>query len=315
MRHKHILACTCCILCMASCQNESEKWSSPTTELTMSVIAHIGEPSSPKSRYAGPDLNNVEFTQGDSIGIFIDDAPITRWGYSNISWVPDEKTYWPDKVNAHTFRAFYPYVQADSYNSITMPSLLDQDGSFESLSNHDFLAATTTQTYGENGTVYFQGKDESFKHISSLIYLILNADEDLISATINRISLEGTNIVAPSTYSFTDGVTLTPNAQSNLLEITNEKSMSNGDVEYYLITNEKPESTGKVTLTIEYSVGEQTYTAQATDFSNNTFVKGMQHRFSITVKNRALVISGSSITPWDESVMQDIIIDAKESES
>lgn len=312
MRHKHILACICCMICVTSCQNESKELPSSMAELSMSVIAHIGEPPTLIGRYAGQDLNSVEFTAGDSIGIFMDEEDVVRWDYGSISWIPEKKTYWPEKENDHTFRAFYPYTDATSYDDIPMPSLLEQNGKMEELYKYDFLAATTTQSYGEDGTVYFHGKDNSFQHKSSLIHLQLNAVEDLANATVTKISISGSNIVAPSTYSFTNGVSLSSNSLSNLLVISPNQNMKAGNATYYMIVNEKLDATSVVTLTIEYMVGDQLYIAQKSGFSDNKFQSGMQHSFSITIKNRTLTITGGEISPWDSGEdIEDIIIDAQ----
>lgn len=315
MKHKHILACICYMSCMASCQSESDNLLNQTAELSMSIVANIGDTPSITGRYIGSDLKNAEFTTGDSIGIFINDLPLTRWDYVNISWTPKEKTYWPDKENSHSFKAFYPYSEAINYENIPMPSLLGQDGTLTKLPQHDFLVAETSQEYGDNGIVYFQGEGKSFRHISSLVELTIHNTEDLATATLNKISLSGTNIVSPTNYSFTDGVSLNTNENSDLLEITPNKSMTEGNAIYYLIVNEKLDTSSIVTLTIEYTVNNKVYTAVHSNFSGNQFQGGMQNSFAITIRNRTLHIYGSEISPWtQDNELEDIIIDSQEKE-
>lgn len=317
MKHRHIVALFCYgMTCLASCQSENEWLPSQATELSMSVIARIGETPVLQGRYAGTDLNSAEFATGDSIGIFVDEGEVIRWDYESLSWVSEEQVYWPDKENEHTFRAFYPYASATSYNEVPMPSLLNQTGTMESVAQCDFLTASTTQSYGEDGVVAFQGEGKSFSHVSSLIHLQINASEDLASATLTSISLTGANIVAPSVYSFTDGVKLSPDSQSDELQVALNYDMTSGNAVWYFVVNEKLDATSVVTLALEYTVDGKSYQATKTGFADNVFQGGMQHSYSLTVKNRTLFISGSAISPWEQgNEMEDIIIDAEETEA
>ena len=316
MKHKHMVALLCgSMICLAACQNESEELPAKA-ELSMSVVARIGDTPLLQGRYAGTDLNNVEFANGDAIGIFMDELSVVKWTYESLAWEPQEKVYWPEKENSHTFRAFYPYTDADSYEGIPMPTLLGQTGSIESVSKCDFLVASTTQSYGEDGVVSFQGEGKSFCHISSLVHLEIKASEDLSTATLTKVSLVGTNIVAPTSYSFAEGVSITPDNQSDLLELEMSNAMSNGDLTLYLVVNEKLSDTNVVTLTLEYTVDGKNYIAQKVGFADNIFQGGMQQSYTITVKNRTVLISGSEISPWEQgSQIEDIIIDAEEKES
>lgn len=317
MGHKHIIACLCYSLaCMVSCQNESEELPFQTAELPMSVVAQIGETPAIQGRYAGTNPNDVAFADKDAIGIFVNEDAVVRWDYDGTSWTAEKAVYWADKENTHSFKAFYPYSAATSYNSIPMPGLQQQDGTMESIAQCDFLIATASQSYGESGTVTFTGEENSFRHVSSLVHLKFIATEDLTSATLTKISLTGADITTPSSYSFTDGVTLSAESTSNLLEISPQKSMNGTDAEFYLIVNEKTDATTDVTLSVEYTVGNQTFTAQKSGFANNVFHGGKKQSCSITIRNRTLVITGAEITPWEDSeTLPDITIDSKEQES
>lgn len=316
IKHKHLLALACSLLGLASCQNEKESLPLPSAELPMSVIARIGEVPVVQGRYAGSEPNSAEFTTGDQIGIFVNDAPAVCWTYESLSWVPASKAYWPDKTSSHEFRAFYPYSSATSYTQVPMPTLLGQTGSMESVSKCDFLVASTTQSYGDDGIVSFQGDGKSFRHLSSLIQIQINADEDLANATLTRLTLSGANIVAPSVYSFTDGVQLTPDAQSDVLTVDLNYDTTQGSHTLYLVVNEKLDASSDVSLTLNYTVGNQTYQATKSGFSGNLFQSGMQHSFTLTVMNRTLHITGGTIQPWESgNELEDIIIDATEQAS
>lgn len=312
MKHKHIIACLCYSLtCMASCQVENNELPLPTAELSMHIVAQIEGTAPVKSRYGGNSPTLATFQQKDSIGIFVDEEPVVRWEYNGELWTPEEKAYWPDKDSLHTFRAFYPYSKATSYTNIPMPNLKQQDGTMESLSRCDFLIATTQQKYGDNGVVNFNTDSTSFKHVSSLVQLKFMAIEDLTNATLNKITIVGYNITTPTTYSFINKVKPSTN-QSDTLTISPNKSMTQGDGIFYLIVNEKKD-TSAVTLSIEYSIGNQTYLAETTDFPYKTFTGGMQQNVQITIRNKTLSITGAGIIPWEgNEKFEDIIIDAKE---
>ena len=315
MKHKHMLAVLCgSMICLAACQNESEVLPAKA-ELAMSVVARIGDAPLLKGRYVGEDPDNVEFAEGDAVGIFVDDRPVVRWRYESLSWVPDEKVYWADRENVHVFKAFYPYASATSYEGIPMPGLQKQTGDLESVAACDFLVASVAQSYGSDGTVAFQGEGKSFRHVSSLVGLLLKAEEDLADATLLRVSLEGDNIVSPSLYSFSEGVELQPDDFSDALEISPQVAMEGEDKQFYLVVNEKLDETSTVVLTIEYEADGKTYLAKKEDFSSNVFQGGVRQDYTIVIRNNQLVVSGSQISAWEQgSELEDVVIDSKEKE-
>lgn len=306
----------CSITLLSNCQ-QSEVENSGSNDLHMSLIANIRNIHElPNSRYVGEDPNDVVFGEYDNIGIFIDGAEAIKWTYEASEWVPNKPAYWPDKTQDHTFCAFYPYATATSTESVPMPDLKGQSGTLASISNCDFLAATTIQKYGEDGTVVFTGTDNSFEHVSTLLKLTVKGDDDLKTSIISQISIVGTNIVAPSTYSFTDkSVTLSPDATSDALTATLSHEMDGKDATFYFIVNEKKDATEIVTLSIEYTTDEKMYAAKLTNFAGNTFAGGMMQSYTLTIKDSSLFIVGSDISPWGiGETLEDIIINATEKE-
>lgn len=304
------------ITMMTGCQ-ESEVENSKSNELRMSLVARIGNLNEvPAGRYAGDEPNAAEFAENDRIGVFVDDAEALEWTYGLSGWSAGKTVYWPDKTEEHTFCAFYPYTEAVSTEEVSMPDLKNQTGTMESLSECDFLVATTTQSYGTDGTVAFYGEGKSFAHVSSLLKLTIKGDGDLQSSTLDKISISGTNIVAPSTYSFVDKVvTLAPDADSDLLEAAPLHAMNGADATYYFIVNEKLDASAVVTLTIEYTTGDKTYTASLENFAGNTFAGGMQQSYTLTIKDSSLILSGSEISSWGEGEsLDDIVINGEEKE-
>lgn len=298
---------------MTACQ-QSLSEEKVSDELQMSLVASIGSPNNTvTSRYAGIDPNSVNFEEGDDIGLFIDDKPALKWVFSNQKWNPDNIVYWTDKNQNHTFNAFYPYQEASAVTEVPMPSLLEQTGMMENLDNYDFLVASVSQSYGDNGVVEFCG-NYSFKHVSSLLQLTLEAGGDVDNSTITGITVNGADIVASSTYSFKDGkVNLTRDENSDELTVPLSYKMNGEDVSFYLMVNEKLDPATVVTLSISYTTGEKNYVAEMTNFAGNTFVGGARQHYSLTIKDSSLKITGSSISSWDEGeALDNLIIDGQE---
>ena len=301
---------------MASCQ-ESELTNSQSNDLAMSVVASISPVSNVvQSRYAGSEPNLVEFAENDQIGIFVDGGEPLQWTYGSSGWSSDGIVYWPDKTDEHLFQAFYPYADGAVVDNVPMPDLKNQDGTMASLSNCDFLKATTTQSYSTDGVVEFKGDGKNFVHVSSLLKLTIKGDEDLQSSTLDKVSVSGKDIVAPSVYSFADDeVTLFPDESSDLLEVALNHEMNGADATFYFILNEKNDATTPVTLTIEYTSGGKSYVASMNNFAGNVFAGGMQQSYTISVKDSYLIVSGGDISPWGTGeTMDDIIINGQEKE-
>lgn len=311
--NKRLFVWSCFVMTFFSACQQEENEISEANEWQMSIVASIKGQNALDSRYAGDDPSNVVFEETDRIGVFVDDAPALEWTYGESGWSSGETVYWPDKTEDHTFCAFYPYAEVSSTASVPMPSLLSQTGTIESISACDFLVATVTQSYGDDGVVNFQ-EENAFTHVSSLLQLTFKGDGDLSTSVLKKISVEGKDVVAPATYSFTTKeVTLTPDESSDLLEVALNHEMGGSDATFYFILNEKLDASSVVTLSIEYETGGKVYVAQMTDFASNVFTGGMRQRYTLSIKDSSLVITGSSISAWDEGgSLEDIIIKGEE---
>ena len=297
------------LVVFSSCQKADDSITIENDKLPMSVIARIGDVEPASARYAGT-LNNATFIEGDAIGIFMDGGNIIKWTLSSIKWEPATATYWPETDVSYTFKAFYPYEDevTYSYSNIPMPSLLEQDGTFDGIVSRDFLVASTTQNYGTSGTVVFQGEGKAFNHVSALVHLTILDSDDLADATLTGISIEGGNIVAPSYYSFeTSSVTLSPNSDSDLLSTTLTQEMDK-DQDYYFVLNAKSTESNNVKLSIQYTTNGKDYIAESNSFSNNIFTSGKQHNFTVNIKDKQLSITEATINPWTDSKNTENII-------
>lgn len=300
---------SCCVMTFFVACQQAEVENLEADDLRMSIVASINDQKeTPDSRYAGETPDKVEFTEDDAIGLFVDNNPAVEWVYDGEDdWSSGEKVvYWPDKTRSHTFRAFYPYAETETYASVPMPSLLNQTGTIESISKCDFLIATKSQTYTDGGTVEFKGTESSFKHVSTLLQLTFVQGSELTGAVLNKIKIEGSNIVASSSYSFdTENVTLNPNTTSDVLMADGlSHKMSDGG-NFYFIVNEKKDGTLPVKLTVEYTANGKKYVAQKSGFANNLFAGGMCQKYTVTVQNSSLIISGNEISSWGTGVPLD----------
>ena len=306
---------SCVVMTFFSACQQAENVNQQVGELPMSIVASISaQKNIPNSRYAGTDPNNVVFKESDRIGVFVDNGSVSEWVYSASEWNSTTTVYWPDKINPHTFCAFYPYDEDDvSITAVPMPSLLNQTGTIESISQCDFLVSSVTQSYGDDGVVKFQG-DGAFSHVSSLLQLTFKGVEDLSSSVLKKIKIEGENIVAPTTFSFNDKkVSVLSSDDSDVLEVSLSHEMDGENVTYYFILNEKLDASSVVTLTVEYTTGDKTYVAQKKGFAGNVFAGGVCQSYIMTIMDRLLVISGSSISEWgDGESLDDVVLDGKE---
>lgn len=310
-----LMLCCCSMACLTACQKAGEDVSG-SEKLYMSVVARIGDMGEKAgTRYAGTDVDNVSFGEGDAMGIFVDGGTPTLWNFAGLGWTADGKTYWPDKNQEHAFQAYSPCTSTAGalVDKVPMPALEQQSGAFDDLDKCDFLVAETNQSYGENGVVEFKGEGKSFRHVSSLIHLTIEGTGDLANATLNRIAIGGTDVATSSTYSFETGeVTLLTTGSKDQITTTGlEHAMNGKNADFYFILNEKEEGNA-LTLTIDYvSKDNKKYTATK-EFATSALAGGTKYTCKVIVRDSSLTVSGGEISPWaDGGEMGDVVIDAE----
>ena len=296
-------------------------------DLKMSVVASIeGSDNLVASRYVGDTPNAVSFVKGDAIGLSVNDGAFVEWvkNEDGDGWTPNgNAVFWNDKTSDHSFIAFYPYDSKATSERIPMPDLSEQQGTMESVAEKDFLVAQKTQTYGTNGVVEFKPFDESldysFKHVSSLVVVTLKGEGELASATINKISINGTNLFTPSNCVKIDGgftVDIDETKQQDLLELSLSHQMESKNKTYYFIVNSGTVSLSAVTLSISYTTNQESYIAKLNGLGTSevtTFEKGKKYSYSLKVAGGELVISGNEIQDWGEGLnLGDIVINGIE---
>ena len=133
-----------------ACQ-QAEVENPKADDLRMSIVASInGQSESPESRYTGTDPSNVVFKNEDKIGVFIDSKPADAWIFDGEDWNSvGTVVYWPSETRTHTFRAFYPYDEA---NDLTRDLVIDKKGNVvEQVEKYRDGSSKTYNAY-EDGT-------------------------------------------------------------------------------------------------------------------------------------------------------------------
>lgn len=311
------------ILCLSACQNSEEAEQLQEKEYTVSIMARIGKTAS-GARYLQDNENTAaNFGKNDKIGVFMDDDSAVRWGFDGTSWTTEKSVFWKDKNGEHTFCAYYPYSasETESKENIKMPSLDTQDGTWENIDQYDFLVASRKLSYNTDlGNVAFSG-EYAFKHILSLLKINIKGEGDMAQAVIDKIRLEGNELMTQGYYSFgTNSVTISGTAKETF-QITPLHTMNNQDASFYFILNgggrdeniaPKAVTSHPVSLVIEYTRNNKQYIARREDLSTG-LLSGCIHKYNIVVKDGNVIITGGSISGWTPgNEEEDIIIDGEE---
>lgn len=326
MKNNIIIGFFCLCFLLVGC-HQADEMDFVNEDLRMSVVASIkGSDNLVTSRYGGDTPNSVSFVDGDEIGMSVNGRAFVKWtkDANGDGWSPDgNAVFWDDKTSDHSFVAFYPYDSNVTIERIPMPDLSGQLGTMESIAEKDFLMAQKTQTYGTNGVVEFkpfnESVDYSFKHVSSLVVVTLKGEGELASATINKISINGTNLFTPSNYVKSNGgliVEIDDEPGKDLLELSLSHQMESKNKTYYFIINSGTVSLSAVTLSISYTTNQESYIAKLNGLGTSevtTFEKGKKYSYSLKVAGGELVISGNEIQDWGEGLnLGDIVINGIE---
>ena len=283
---------------------------------SISISAEIGSTNQNSLRYAG-EVGQSQFAENDAIGLFQNDDLIpVKWTYDGSDWKADKTMYWKDKTQIQTFKAFYPYANAENQTAVPMPDLSNQSGKLTDIGKYDFLVAVKEQNLNDGSTVHFSGQ-HSFKHVSSLIKLTILGTQDLSSATLNSVKLKGENIVSASSYNFNNSNKVVFSNTVSEVEVGKAHVMGSANVEFYVIIHAQDYSQNEgVSLEISYTNNKKDYVATLPKFLANSLQGGKQVTATLNIKENEIVISNNSISPWDTEggELGDIIIGGHENE-
>lgn len=304
-----------------SCQENGTSEDFQEKEHSVFITAKIGKPVLEARYVQSTEKASANFSPNDCIGVFMD-GTLAGFTMNSSAWVTSsEDFFWPDREEEHMFHAFYPYTDATADATtelVPMPSLKGQDGTWENLSQFDFLVATKTLAYQDDaGKVAFSGEN-AFKHVSSLLKINLKAEGDLANATITKITLQGENLVTSTSYSFTTGNVTTDRKEESALTIEPGLQMDDADAPFYFIVNGEKEAADEtssavrpIDLSIEYTCNGKNYIANREEFANSLLF-GHLHSYDIIIKGGNVIITGGEISGWATGETETIIINGEE---
>lgn len=305
------------ILGLTGCQ-QSEESGLEDKVYPVSIEAGIVGSQMVAGRYVGEAPNSVSFTSGDQIGVaMVGGEGFVKWTYNESKWESGNTMTWKNKTEDHTFYAFYPFAENAALASVPMPALTGQEGTMKTVAACDFLVADKTLKCPEDGKVSFTGSD-AFEHVSSLVELKLKHAGDLISATIDKISLEGTDIASSTNYNFGSESPVSLEGGSGIHEISadfSENNLMEADKTYYFVVNSGTVSLSGVKLQIKYTDANKSEREVSVTGLNkeadDEFESGKLYSYGITVMSGVLTISGSEIGNWKDGISLDITINGK----
>ena len=318
MRMNRIFLGTVALSLLVACSeqellvNEVEEECAP-----LGVEAEVSSGTAGRSR-TSTENNRVSFTNGDKIGFYMPEAETSgQWTYQDQKWTTDDSYVWPDKSSTLNFCAYYPFVQAESRTSITMPDLSKQDGTVANIGKYDFLVARCSSNYAKRkGIVSFTG-EEAFQHVSSLVAITLKTGADTKQAELTEISLKAKGMVTTSTYHFAemaedDGVTVSQSAVDELTLSGLSAEIPLAGQSYMFIVNPLTNSE-TLDIAVKYNRGDKSFTA-ATQISTKEMAKGSMSKLTISIKKSGLVVEGNTVEDWTENSLGEIIVEESESQ-
>lgn len=310
---RNLILGTAFLSMLTACEQQDVLSNNENLSDVLGIEAEISAKASQLSRTSTTEKGNVAFAEGDAIGFFMPESDLSgSWTLSDGSWSSDAAYVWPDVLNTYDFCAYYPFVTAESRTEISMPDLKNQNGTWENLSQYDFLAARCKTNYkAHNGTVPFTG-DEAFKHVYALVSVTLKGNNDTKGAVLSSIHLQSDDLVTAHTYHF--GETTGQDGMGVKGEHVNEFLLDNLSAEistkgYNRVFIVNPlSSDDMVTLTVNYTRDMKTYTA-STQVSGKTIQAGSLNNLTIRIKKSGLVVEGNTVQDWVENTLPEQDVD------
>lgn len=248
------------------------------------------------------------FVEDDAIGLFMAETDnLVNYTLQGSTWMATPQLYWPNKNDEFKFEAFYPYVENATRTAVPMPVLTNQDGTLENIGQNDFLVASVSQNYGTDGIVSL-----SFVHQYTLLAFNLNIMTDGGEGiTLNSFKLDGEKIVAASDYSFaTSSVQYKEDGAGSSLTVTRNAAYNKENETLYILLNPVQLTEG-LKVTCEYIAGEKQYAATAT-LPDPSLAASKLVQYKLSIKEKEVLVSGCTVTPWTSEELEEITIDAFE---
>ena len=297
---------------LASCEQNDIPGNEKQTQ-NLRVEAEISSNGVHASRTATTDKGTVTFAEGDNIGFYMPEADLSgSWTYSKGSWSAVTAYVWPDVVNAYDFCAYYPFTQPESRSEISMPDLTQQDGTWDNLSDFDFLVARCTTNYRtHSGVVTFTG-DEAFKHLYALVSITIKGNSDTNGATLSSLSLTSDDLMTAHTYHFgasaeNDGTEVKGESR-NEFTLGNLSDLISSEGHNHVFIVNPVNADRPVKLTVNYTRDMKNYTV-STNISGTTIQEGSLNNLTIRIKKSGLVVEGNTVQDWTQNTLPETDVD------
>lgn len=246
--------------------------------------------------------NTVNWSSGDQIGIFMQQTSgvaIPGVDRNNVQYniqtansssstltANSSPIYFPSQTNPMMrFFAYYPYTASNNSLLINY-SLPENQSTPQQLSAADLMNATSSATNGSNPNIAL-----AFNHQMVLLSFKINTSLFLLSGTLTKVTISGTNITNTGTLDLTTS-TLTPNTSSTFSPyvITNQfinSSSSSAYVDIIInpctINNNSSSNQLKVTLDFKGLLSHSTNLDITSGSSSKTFVGGTRYIYNLSV--------------------------------
>lgn len=293
------------VFTLSSCNDEKIEF---RQDLPVGLYVEVGETKLSKTV---TDIDGyVTFSGNDQIGLFVPErsTPVV-WKYENSDWTTSETVFWKNRTDDFEFHAYYPCdeVSGVTLSSVPMPDLTMQTGSLAEIGKYDFLAGSCTTSYSTNNGLVTFVKDNSLKHVYSLLYLNINGLSSADDMEITGCKFSGEGIVTPHVYSFESaGMVRSGNDIKSDLDISGLSYTVTGDPYTIAVLINPVTLNVPLNFTLEYNKGGLVYEASAD--LGKSFAGGSFNNISLILVDEKLQMSGIEVDKWNVITLDDVYL-------
>ena len=285
-------------------------------DLSIAISAEVSSILSSKT--VTDNGGHSSFIKNDKIGLFVpDNEQAMLWNYDGNIWTTNSVGKWKNRNDKFEFMAFYPCGKENiSRDNIPMPDLSFQTGKLSDIGEKDFLVARCSVSYNDNnGVVSFTGEN-SFKHVYSLLHIIINSGDNKEEVSITGCKFNGEGIVTNHKYIFgsavlDDGIVAIRESKKSILEINYNPVIPVTDNHEIVVLLNPVSLDVPLEFTLSYEKDGIKHSATA-DITKE-FPKGSYRKVTLNWVKDGLKISDNTIVDWNILNMDDILLQGFES--
>jgi hypothetical protein len=280
------------LLALASCDNHDA--SGPSIRTAARFVATIQSQADTRAADTSWDANDqigVSGTSGSTTYSNIAHATAEGDGSFALVKAEDEILFMDEKEV--TFTAYYPW--AEDISSPLAFTVADQSKQ----KSFDYLYGTGT------GSATSPTVSIAFHHAMSKLVFTLKTTDDFTLADLKATKMKLSGLAMSGTFNASTGaVSLADDAATSLDVNDNAPSTEQTDaLTYSLIL---PPQKAADALTLTFTSGGVTFTAQMTLPDENSLLAGTEYAVNVTLNKSAAVVNGCTITAWEKKTMDDL---------